>query len=61
MCCPPVEFATLTRKDGVTQIQILPTDRVDELLKEYEVKAEAERKEKEAKAAAEKRAQAAKK
>ncbi|XP_065186840.1 proteasome subunit alpha type-4-like [Sycon ciliatum] len=56
-----IEIAALTHADDKTKIEILSTTRVDELLKEYDLKAQAERKEKEAKEAAEKRAQAAKK
>ena len=61
MCVYSVEIAALTHADDKTKIEILSTTRVDELLKEYDLKAQAERKEKEAKEAAEKRAQAAKK
>merc|ERR1712223_307213 len=45
-----IEIATLQRKNGKTQIKILPADQVDELIKKYEkaeAEAEAAKKEKE--------------
>ena len=48
-----VEFATLTRKDGRTVIEILPSGDVDLLIKKYQDEVEAKKKEKERQKAAE--------
>ncbi|XP_003390676.1 PREDICTED: proteasome subunit alpha type-4-like [Amphimedon queenslandica] len=48
-----VEFATLTRKDGRTVIEVLPSGEVDLLIKKYQDEVEAKKKEKERQKAAE--------
>lgn len=48
-----VEFATLTRKDNKTVIEVLPSSEVDVLIKRYQEEVEAKKKEKEKQKAAE--------
>ena len=48
-----VEFATLTRKDNKTIIEVLPSSEVDVLIKRYQEEVEAKKKEKEKQKAAE--------